>query len=79
MFGEGLGRFDSRDWLGDIDVPTSVLVSTRDKVVPPSRQQLLLDGIPGGPALRGARPATRVRVLGAEDFIEHVRCRTSTR
>ncbi|MGC4935786.1 alpha/beta fold hydrolase [Gordonia sp. DT30] len=46
-FGEGLGRFDSRDWLAEIDVPTAVVVSTRDKVVEPERQQLLVDGIPG--------------------------------
>ncbi len=69
MFGEGLGRFDSRDWLGDIDVPTSVVVSTRDKVVPPARQQLLLDGIPG--ARRFEVPGGHACcVLGAEDFIE---------
>ncbi|MEE3849360.1 alpha/beta fold hydrolase [Gordonia sp. LSe1-13] len=46
-FGEGLGAFDSRPWLGEIDVPTSVVVSTRDRVVEPARQQLLIDGIPG--------------------------------
>ncbi|GAA1481278.1 hypothetical protein GCM10009624_17180 [Gordonia sinesedis] len=46
-FGDGLGRFDSRDWLGDVNVPTSVVVSTRDRVVEPERQQLLVDGIPG--------------------------------
>ncbi|MBD0023592.1 MULTISPECIES: alpha/beta fold hydrolase [Gordonia] len=68
MFGEGLGRFDSRDWLGDIDVPTSVLVSTRDKVVPPSRQQLLLDGIPGARRFE-VHGGHACCVLGAEDFI----------
>jgi pimeloyl-ACP methyl ester carboxylesterase len=46
-FGNGLGEFDSRDWLGEVDVPTSVVVSLRDRVVEPERQQLLLDGIPG--------------------------------
>ncbi|MDY6808253.1 MAG: alpha/beta fold hydrolase [Actinomycetota bacterium] len=46
QFGEGLGGFDSRDWLADIDVPTSVVVSVRDRVVEPARQQLLVDGIP---------------------------------
>ena len=46
-FGEGLGNFDSRPWLGEIDVPTSVVVSTRDHTVEPERQQLLVDGIPG--------------------------------
>ncbi|WP_082938034.1 alpha/beta fold hydrolase [Gordonia sp. w5E2] len=46
-FGEGLGNFDSSSWLRDIDVPTSVVVSTRDHTVEPERQQLLVDGIPG--------------------------------
>lgn len=46
-FGDGLGEFDSQPWLSEIDVPTSVVVSTKDKVVEPARQELLVDGIPG--------------------------------
>ncbi|WP_234974200.1 alpha/beta fold hydrolase [Williamsia sterculiae] len=45
--GDELGRFRSGEWLAEIDVPTAVCVTTRDRVVPPSRQQLLVDGIPG--------------------------------
>lgn len=45
--GDGLGAFDAREWLSDIAVPTAVCVTTADRVVPPARQQLLLDGIPG--------------------------------
>jgi len=67
-FGDGLGRFDSRDWLGEIDVPTAVVVSTRDKVVEPERQQLLVDGIRGAQRLEvdGGHACC---VLGAEWFI----------
>ncbi len=39
-------RFSSHDWLGDIDVPTAVLVTTRDELVPPRRQYKLAAAIP---------------------------------
>ena len=42
-----LGRFDSRRWLGDIDVPTSVVVTERDHAIPAARQRALAEGIPG--------------------------------
>ena len=38
--------FTSHRWIGDIDVPVSVLVTTRDSVVPPGRQMKLADAIP---------------------------------
>lgn len=33
-----LRRFDSSPWIGGVDVPTAVVVTTRDRVVPPGRQ-----------------------------------------
>lgn len=39
-------RFDSRRWISDIDVPTSVLVSLRDRAISPRHQQWLADQIP---------------------------------
>lgn len=45
VFSEAMAHFDSRPWLGGIDVPTAVVVSTHDKIVQPERQQLLVDGI----------------------------------
>ncbi|GAA4107678.1 hypothetical protein GCM10022215_00730 [Nocardioides fonticola] len=42
-----LGRHHSRPWLPEIDVPTSVVVMTRDKVIPTSRQVHLITRIPG--------------------------------
>lgn len=45
--GDGMGRFNSESWLAEIDVPTAVLISLRDKVIPLWRQRLLADNIPG--------------------------------
>jgi len=42
-----LTRFASHDWIGSVDVPTSVVVTTRDELVPPSRQRKLAASIPG--------------------------------
>lgn len=43
---EALGRFSSHEWVGDIDVPTAVIVTTRDQLVPPHRQLKLAQSIP---------------------------------
>ena len=40
-------RFSSRDWVSDISVPTAVIVTTRDKIVPTRRQHALAEAIPG--------------------------------
>lgn len=42
-----LGRHHSRPWLGRIDVPTAVVVTMKDKVLPPSNQIALARRIPG--------------------------------
>jgi pimeloyl-ACP methyl ester carboxylesterase len=42
-----LGRFTSREWIGDVDVPASVALTMRDSVVPPHRQRKLAAAIPG--------------------------------
>lgn len=49
--GAALGRFDNRDWLGEIDVPTVVVRTTRDLAVPPARQAYLAEAIPGAALL----------------------------
>jgi 3-oxoadipate enol-lactonase len=43
---EALGRFSSRDWIGDIDLPVSVVVTSQDRLVPPRRQVKLASSIP---------------------------------
>lgn len=44
--GAALGRYDSRHWLPQIDVPTSVIMTTNDQVVSPHRQKVLGELIP---------------------------------
>lgn len=39
-------RFTSHEWIGQVDVPTAVVVTTRDRVVRPSRQYKLARSIP---------------------------------
>ncbi len=42
-----VGTYDASRWIDEIDVPTSVLVTTRDRAVPPIDQMRLLLGIEG--------------------------------
>lgn len=42
-----LGRHHSRPWLGRIDVPTAVVVTTKDRVIPAARQLALARAIAG--------------------------------
>jgi 3-oxoadipate enol-lactonase len=37
--GRELGRFDSRPWLGELAAPAAVVVTTRDRSVPPAWQR----------------------------------------
>ena len=39
-------RFDSTGWIGDVDVPTSVVVNLRDRALPTRRQHWLASQIP---------------------------------
>ncbi|CAN5732477.1 N/A [soil metagenome] len=50
--GGSLGRFSSSGWIGEIDVPTAVVLTTADRVVPPRRQLRLAEGIPGARIVR---------------------------
>jgi pimeloyl-ACP methyl ester carboxylesterase len=40
-------EFTSDSWIGQVDVPTAVVVTARDRIVPPSRQLRLAQAIPG--------------------------------
>lgn len=42
-----IGKFDSSAWIGDIDVPTSVVVTARDRAIKPERQRWLARQIAG--------------------------------
>ncbi|SDD03968.1 alpha/beta fold hydrolase [Nocardioides lianchengensis] len=63
-----LGRHHSRPWLGRIDVPTAVVVTGRDHIIPPARQVALARAIPGATVhdLEGGHAAC---VLEAERFV----------
>jgi 3-oxoadipate enol-lactonase len=45
-----LGRFTSRDWIGNVDVPTSVIVTMEDQLVPVRRQLKLARSVEGAVA-----------------------------
>ena len=45
--GNALGRYDARNWIGEVDVPAAVVVTTRDGVVAPARQLALARSMPG--------------------------------
>lgn len=69
--GFALGSFDARSWLPAIDVPTSVVVTEDDRIVPPANQLALADaiegaevfGVPGDHAVCGSDAARFVPVL----------------
>jgi 3-oxoadipate enol-lactonase len=42
-----LARYSSRGWLGEIDVPTSVVVTQFDRLVPRENQEAMANAIPG--------------------------------
>lgn len=50
--GRAIGRFNSREWIDEIDVPTSVVITMRDRVVPTRRQVRLFEGIHRAEAFR---------------------------
>jgi 3-oxoadipate enol-lactonase len=45
--GRAIGKFTSREWIGDVDVPTAMVLTEQDLVVPPMRQNKLARAIPG--------------------------------
>lgn len=44
---EALTRFDSHDWIGRVDVPAAVVVTSEDRMVAAVRQRALAASIPG--------------------------------
>jgi len=41
-----LARFDSRPWIGEVDVPAAVVVTARDRLIPARRQRALAAALP---------------------------------
>ncbi len=50
--GRAIGNFSSRDWIKEVDVPTSTLITMRDRVVPVRRQVRLFEAIRDAEAFR---------------------------
>jgi 3-oxoadipate enol-lactonase len=44
---QAVSEFTSHGWISQVDVPTAVVVTTRDRIVPASRQLKLARAIPG--------------------------------
>jgi 3-oxoadipate enol-lactonase len=42
-----VSEFTSHSWIGEVDIPTAVVVTARDRIVPASRQMKLAQAIPG--------------------------------
>jgi 3-oxoadipate enol-lactonase len=45
--GHAVGSYDARPWIGGIDVPTAVVMTSYDTTVPPARQKIMAGAIPG--------------------------------
>ncbi len=45
--GHAVGSFDSRPWLGGLDVPAAVVLTRFDTTVPPARQQAMAEMVSG--------------------------------
>ena len=63
-----MGHFTSHAWIGEIDVPTAVVVTTKDRFVAPDRQINLARAIPGA-TIHPTRASHAACVLGAERFV----------
>jgi 3-oxoadipate enol-lactonase len=64
-----LGRHHSTPWLPTIDVPTAVVVTTKDRVLPPGRQRAIAALIPGA-TVHEATCGHAGCVLQADAFVE---------
>jgi pimeloyl-ACP methyl ester carboxylesterase len=45
--GRALGEYDARPFAGSVDVPTAVVVTTKDRLVRPRKQRALAAAVPG--------------------------------
>lgn len=62
-----IGRFNSAPWIGEVDVPTAVVVTERDRAIPARRQLRLAECIPGAEVFR-IPSGHAALVLDAERF-----------
>lgn len=62
-----LGDFNSKPWIGEVAVPTTVVVTTRDRTIPARRQRRLAACIPGAEVVE-VDGGDASLVLGADRF-----------
>ncbi|HEX3822896.1 MAG TPA: alpha/beta hydrolase [Mycobacteriales bacterium] len=65
---DAIGKFDSSAWIRRVDVPTSVIVVTRDRFIPARRQHALAAAIPQAMSYEVAGNHAAL-VLGAAEFV----------
>jgi 3-oxoadipate enol-lactonase len=63
-----VGRFSSHEWVADVDVPTAVVVTLRDRFVSAVRQMKLAQAIPGA-TIHPVDSDHAACVLGARRFV----------
>jgi len=63
-----MGRFSSHEWVGSMDVPVAVVITTRDHLVSSSRQIKLARAIPGA-TLHPVPAGHAACVVGARRFV----------
>jgi 3-oxoadipate enol-lactonase len=66
--GQAIGRFSSQEWIGGVDVPTAVVLTEFDSVVPPHRQQRLAASIAGA-TVHPVRGDHTVCVIRPQNFV----------
>lgn len=70
--GKALANFDARGFVGDIRVPTAVVVTGRDHLIRPKKQRALADAIPGAVCVEvdGAHNAWMVNPVGWSEALD---------
>ena len=63
-----VASFSSHDWIGRVNVPTAVIVTTRDELVPPDRQRKLAASIEGATVYEVVGDHSAC-IAGAEVFV----------
>ena len=63
-----MGRYDSSDWVREIDVPTAVVITTKDRLVSPVRQLKLARAIEGA-TVHPASAGHAACVIGRRWFV----------
>ena len=63
-----MGRYDSSSWIGGIDVPTAVVITTKDRLVSPVRQLKLARAIEGA-TVHPASAGHAACVIGRRWFV----------